>query len=175
MATEGKGTNLELRVGRLEGAVQGLVADVKDIVNGMDSLTGNLNSFQKEVITALGETKTPKWSMIISLGSLIVAIFTLIGGIMAIVMNGQSAATIKLEQIVDKTRQELIDGKFQDGVNFAWKENIVKQTEDFHKEIVDIQQWKMLHIERDAEIKGKIMAEIEFLKQFEKRYFNKEK
>jgi hypothetical protein len=163
-----KNTNVELRVGRLEGAVQGLVADIKDIAHTVDSLAGNLNTFQKEVITALGKTNTPKWSMIISLGSLIIAIFTLIGGIMAIVMSGQSAATAKLELVVDKTRQELIDGKFQDGVNLAWKD-------DASRKIKEFDNWRLLHIERDAEIKGKILADIEFLKQFEIRHFTKEK
>lgn len=168
--------NIESRVGRLEGAVQSITRDVREMSHNIDRVASSLGDFKQEVVGHLGKLNSPRWPLIVSIATLVIGIFTLIGGIGAIILSGQSASVAKIEASLEKVRNESLESKYEDGKTSGWKEALVKKIEEDNKktqeEIAGLKAWRLIHAEKQASLEGTISSSLKYLDQFEQRNYS---
>lgn len=97
--------NIESRVGRMEGSVLSLTNDVRDLAASVGKLSDSVNQFKEGILGKFSQASKPQWSIIISLGTMLIAVFTLGGGILAVMMNGQGERITRHDTNIEAMRE----------------------------------------------------------------------
>lgn len=165
-STMGNPQNIESRVGKLEGAVEALSHDVQEIHDIVRSSAQEQQNFQKQILNEMGKATAPRWPLIASIGSLVIALLTLVGGIISIIVSGQGEAITKANNQIEQLQSRIYDTRYEDGKNAAWKEEVSKNFNDLYDKIknelrvtedqvVELKKWRITHVEEDAYRWGK--------------------
>ena len=159
--------NIELRVGKLESAVESLAQDVKGINSAIHEISVGFNTFKEAVIERIGKVSEPRWPLIISIASLVTTMVVMGATLIAFLFSGQSAIIQNNKRDIATLQQQLIDQEFARGQFITWKENVTAELVHIGQTIEDIRQWKITH----AQDAGYIQAEIDNLnKKYDQLY-----
>lgn len=97
--------NIESRVGRVEGGLANLTEDVRSLAGSVSKLSDSLNDFKEAILGKFTQVAKPQWSIIISFTTMLIAIFTLGGGILMVMMNGQRDTIVRHDAAIDSIRE----------------------------------------------------------------------
>lgn len=115
---------LESRVGRLEVGVELLTKEIQEIGQNVHSLSSGLGDFKEKILANIGQATTPKWPLIVSIGSLIITIMALAGGIASIMFSGQTEAIKEVQAVAKYLTNKQLDDAFVNGQVSAWRPQI---------------------------------------------------
>ena len=156
---------LDLRVGRLEGTMEQIQKDVQENSRVLVDLTQTIGIFKDTVMSKIGQATSPKWPIIVSIGSLVITILLLIGGGFTFAMSGQADSIKAVQSDVDSLIEQKIKDSYDHGRASADKDAINAHllrtdtfTEDIRNKQIDVlkvisaQEAKIKNLEEQIKI-----------------------
>ena len=114
---------LDTRVGRLEGSVETLGTQVKEISNAVHELSDSLNSFQRDVLNTLSDVRTPKWPVIVGVGSTLFAFLTICAAVLTFLLSNQNGLISENKIAIASAQRVAYEERYEAGRLAEWKES----------------------------------------------------
>ena len=125
--TEEENRALDGRVWQLEGAVNSLVHEVEATSKSVKEIAFGMGQFREDVLAELSKASTPKWPLIIGIGSILFTMLGLAGTVIALIISGQrELIAINTSTIADMKKTD-ISSSFEDGRNSEWKHHVDRE------------------------------------------------
>jgi hypothetical protein len=155
--------HLDSRVGRLEGTMENLAAEVKATSESVRDISRSMGGFKEEILSRLGTIAAPRWPLIVSVGTLLLTIICLGGTIIALLMSGQRDAieTLKVQNQV--VQSNLYNDRYETGRSSVIRDELKSDISDLNTTIADLKHWRLAHEVEDTEFRGKILARQEMV------------
>jgi hypothetical protein len=168
-------SQLDSRVGRLEGVVQTLSTEVQEITRAVRAITDSLGTFKEDVLARLGVATAPKWPLIASLVTMLLTIFGLCTTIITIVLMGQSDSIYQNRESIIRLQEKFVQIAYESGEMHSWrqsvdgslsglKNNFQAQDDIIRQNHKDFCQWRLSHSEESSYAFGRLDTTVNSLK-----------
>lgn len=168
-------SQLDSRVGRLEGVVQTLSTEVQEITRAVRAITDSLGTFKEDVLSRLGVATAPKWPLIASLVTMLLTIFGLCTTIITIVLMGQGDSIHQNRESIMRLQEKFVQIAYESGEMHSWRQSVEgsigdlksgfqAQNNTIRENHKDFCQWRLSHSEESSYAFGRLDTTVNSLK-----------